>query len=320
VSKVSKASDAVIFAGKKNDLKVLLVKRKLPPFQNMWAFPSGPVEETTLKLSEDNIVPLSIRDIDGRDPRGKVISYPFLSYLDSEESVTPMNDALEAKFIPILEIEEMAFDHGAILCEALSKFYNFMPSHSPLLDISILPDLFVKSSPKSDLIFYGGSFNPWHEGHSKCLDLCIEKASNSSVIVVPDYSPWKSTTELATTCRYKSFLQIAKDNEERDVLVYPGFWGMEEVNPTVNWIGEVKSNSISLLVGADSFVNIYRWQDAEVLLSKLNSIYMVPRNYSQKDIKYGHTKISQINPQIEVVYLADHEYESVSSTEIRNRK
>ena len=35
-----------------------------------------------------------------------------------------MDDALEAEWVPLREVEALAFDHGAILCEALGHFWG----------------------------------------------------------------------------------------------------------------------------------------------------------------------------------------------------
>ena len=50
--------------------------------------------------------------------------------------------------------------------------------------IENLPEL----EKREELIFFGGSFNPWHAGHSNCLRLMDP---HKTIIVVPDHNPFK---------------------------------------------------------------------------------------------------------------------------------
>ena len=136
----NQASDSIVLTGSDEDLKVLLIKRRNDPYKNRWAFPGGFIEkgedahsaakrelfeETGLDLKGLTGIPLSKRQKKGRDPRGEVKSFPFLFYKAGLESVgiKGKDDALEADWVPLREVVELAFDHGAILCEALGFFW-----------------------------------------------------------------------------------------------------------------------------------------------------------------------------------------------------
>ena len=136
-----KASDSIVLTGSSEDLKVLLIKRKNDPYKGLWAFPGGFIddeeeaytaskrelfEETGLDLKGWKGVPLSRRKKKGRDPRGEIESFPFLFYREGLEKlkIEGRDDALEAKWFSLREIRELAFDHGAILCEALGYFWG----------------------------------------------------------------------------------------------------------------------------------------------------------------------------------------------------
>ena len=135
------ASDSIVLTGSHEDLKVLLIKRKNDPYRGLWAFPGGFIEkeeeayfaakrelleETGLDIKELIGLPLTKRKKKGRDPRGEVESFPFLFYKVGLEKmgVRGKDDALEARWVPLRNIEELAFDHGAILCEALGCFWG----------------------------------------------------------------------------------------------------------------------------------------------------------------------------------------------------
>lgn len=130
--KIAITTDAVIFSTLNNEKIVLLIKRKNNPFQGKWALPGGFLEEnetlengckreleeeTGLKLSDLNQV--GIYDAIGRDPRGRTLSVAFTKTIQKPEKVKGNDDAAEAKWIPLKELDNLAFDHRQIIADAL---------------------------------------------------------------------------------------------------------------------------------------------------------------------------------------------------------
>jgi len=115
------------------DNRILLIKRKNPPYKDFWAFPGGFVdygestedavirevfEETGLKTKVECL--LGVYSNPNRDPRGHVVSIVYiLKYI--EGSPKGSDDAKEAKFFSIEDIENMnlAFDHKFIFKDYL---------------------------------------------------------------------------------------------------------------------------------------------------------------------------------------------------------
>jgi len=124
--------DTVIYT----DAEVLMIKRKNPPFAGHWALPGGfidpgetpkqaaireLVEETGLEVSALNFV--GEYKTPGRDPRMEnVWSYAFSLRVDAKESVQAGDDASQAEWIPIKQLNKLklAFDHADIIKQALS--------------------------------------------------------------------------------------------------------------------------------------------------------------------------------------------------------
>ncbi|MBD3214803.1 MAG: NUDIX domain-containing protein [Candidatus Lokiarchaeota archaeon] len=114
--------------------KIVLVKRRFPPFQNHYALPGGYIqkkeslehavkrevkEETNLDVSI--IKKIGYYDDPNRDPRGKVHSTAYLCKIkDGDYQLKGKTDALSAEFIPTEELEKipLAFDHREILKDA----------------------------------------------------------------------------------------------------------------------------------------------------------------------------------------------------------
>jgi 8-oxo-dGTP diphosphatase len=108
--------------------KILLIRRKNPPYEGHWALPGGFIEywekaedAVIREVKEEANVDISVEGLlgvysePGRDPRGHVISICYIA--KGEGSAQGGSDAGDAKFFDLAEInyEELAFDHEKIL-------------------------------------------------------------------------------------------------------------------------------------------------------------------------------------------------------------
>ena len=114
--------------------RVLLVRRKNPPFAGMLALPGGFIEydqETLEKavvrevLEETGILTSVMRVIGvysrpDRDPRGHVVTTAFLLRRRGGE-LKAGDDAADADFYPLDTVPALAFDHAFILANALTN-------------------------------------------------------------------------------------------------------------------------------------------------------------------------------------------------------
>jgi 8-oxo-dGTP diphosphatase len=111
--------------------RVLLVRRKRPPFRGSWAFPGGFVEagetvedavarelfeETGLKARAFRM--LGVYSRPGRDPRGPTVSVAFVAE-GVPRAPKSGSDAAEAKWIALVPPRRLAFDHNEMLAHAL---------------------------------------------------------------------------------------------------------------------------------------------------------------------------------------------------------
>lgn len=130
--------DIIIFTIVEDDLKVLLVKRKIPPFKGMWAIPGGFVhidesldDAARRELQEET----SVSDVyleqlytfgdPHRDPRTRVITVVYFALVDSEQlNIQAATDAEEVRWFSMYKLPELAFDHKEILDYALERLRN----------------------------------------------------------------------------------------------------------------------------------------------------------------------------------------------------
>ncbi len=127
--------DVVIFTLRDDDLQVLLVRRRRPPQQGMWAIPGGSIgpDETleaaalrTLEeetgLAEVYLEQLYTFGHPGRDPRNRVITVAYFAVVPATNVVPrAADDADRVRWWSIYGLPSLAFDHPEILSYALTR-------------------------------------------------------------------------------------------------------------------------------------------------------------------------------------------------------
>jgi 8-oxo-dGTP diphosphatase len=127
--------DGVVFGFDDADLKLLLIKRKLEPYQGQWALPGGFVlvaegleEAVRRELADETGIKrlyleqlYSFGDPD-RDPRERVVSIAYYALVKlADHSVRAASDAQEVAWFPVAELPKLAFDHEKIVDVALRR-------------------------------------------------------------------------------------------------------------------------------------------------------------------------------------------------------
>ena len=164
-------------------------------------------------------------------------------------------------------------------------------------------------------VFYGGSFNPWHEGHRACLDLCPD----SPIIVVPDYNPWKDL-KAREEGPWDLIVDLYHELAGSPYSIYPGFLTCENVTPTVDWLPKINLENKYFLLGEDNFLKIHLWKNYQDLLNNLKGLYVCPRAADQKEIEIQSHRLRRDFPQLTISFQSHHDYEYYSSTHLRNKK
>ncbi len=125
-------TDVVVFTIRDKRLKLLLIQRGAEPYRGMWALPGGfldiddDLEECAKReLQEETGVSgvyleqLYTYGKPDRDPRERVISTAYYALIPSDRlQVKAASDASDAKWFPLDELPELAFDHNRIIKQA----------------------------------------------------------------------------------------------------------------------------------------------------------------------------------------------------------
>lgn len=120
-------TDAILISPAKT---VLLIERGREPYKGTWALPGGFIdmdeeldvacqreleEETGIKL--EGLKQFKAFGGVNRDPRHRTISVIFYCFTEAEIQPTAGDDAANARWFPIDDFPELAFDHRLILKE-----------------------------------------------------------------------------------------------------------------------------------------------------------------------------------------------------------
>lgn len=146
--------DIVIFTIQTGVLKVLLVKRKIPPFAGQFAIPGGFVHEDE-DLDQAGLRELreetGVSDVyleqlysfgkPDRDPRGRIITIAYFALISADRKLMAGSDAAQADWYSMDHLPSLAFDHGAILNYALERLRNKLEYTT--VGFQLLPEKFT---------------------------------------------------------------------------------------------------------------------------------------------------------------------------------
>ena len=133
--KPSVTVDIILFTLKDNELKVLLVKRKLEPFKDQWAIPGGfvKIKESLEEAAKRELVEeTGVRDIyleqlytfgdPERDPRTRVITVAYFALISSKNlKLKATTDVSDVKWFSAYNPPKLAFDHKKIMDYAIKR-------------------------------------------------------------------------------------------------------------------------------------------------------------------------------------------------------
>ena len=147
--------DCVIFGFQNGKIHVLLIKRAMEPFKNKWAIPGDlvyPDEDLAaaanrilVELTNLSMVDLHQAETFGnpnRHPQGRVITSAYMALIRiADFKATPASWAEEVKWQAIDELQELAFDHNAIIQSTYELLKKKMRTEPICFDL--LPERFT---------------------------------------------------------------------------------------------------------------------------------------------------------------------------------
>jgi len=149
--------DVLLFTVEEGELKIVLVKRNIPPFKDSWALPGGFVrifesleEAAERELKEEcNVEDVYLEQLFtfgeiNRDPRERVITVTYLALADYHKWILQSSgDAKESKLFPVSKLPKLAFDHAKIIAYGLDRLRSKLGYTN--IVFGILPEQFSLS-------------------------------------------------------------------------------------------------------------------------------------------------------------------------------
>lgn len=161
-------TDIVIFTIRQDELKVLLIKRALPPHRNQWALPGGFIkldesleEGAKRELQEETgVTGVYLEQLytfgrPDRDPRERVITVAYLVLIPANEpEIKAATDAEDVSWFGLKELPDLAFDHKRILKMAHERLvakldystiaFQFMPKDFTLSELQHVYEVILR--------------------------------------------------------------------------------------------------------------------------------------------------------------------------------
>ena len=132
--------DIVVMTITESDLRVLLIRRAIPPFRDSWALPGGFVrpdedldtaaarelaEETSISQEPGHLEQFGTYGHPDRDPRMRVVSVGYWAIVPDLPTPKGGSDAAYAELVPVAELESgrirLAFDHDRIVADGIAR-------------------------------------------------------------------------------------------------------------------------------------------------------------------------------------------------------
>lgn len=167
--KPSVTVDVLLFTIEDKELKILLVKRNVPPFKDSWALPGGFVrifesleEAAKRELKEESNVDnvyleqlFTFGDIN-RDPRERVITVTYLALADSKSwNLLASGDVKESKLFSLKKLPKLAFDHAKIIDYGLQRLraklgysnivFGLLPEEFTLTELQMVYEIILNN-------------------------------------------------------------------------------------------------------------------------------------------------------------------------------
>ncbi len=185
----------------------------------------------------------------------------------------------------------------------------------------------------SRIAFYGGSFDPCHNGHVQIANKLTELFALDEFIFIPAFHAPHKNDKKPTSAFHRYAMLCLATNDEAKIRVSKMELELPEKPYTIETLTKLKAEmpnaKIFFVMGADSWADITTWREWEKILTLVN-IIVVTR--PPIEIDFSHVtpiikaKIVDLRGKIEFeletedkIYITDAVSLEISATEIRNK-
>ncbi len=198
---------------------------------------------------------------------------------------------------------------------------------------------FDKVAKNRRVAFYGGSFDPLHDGHLMIARKLTEAFALDEFVFIPAFhAPHKKDKRPTSAFHRFAMLALATENETKLQVSTVELDAPEKpftVETQAKLINKLPDAEIYFVIGADSWVEITTWREWETVLKQTNIIVVTRPDYK---IEFSHVteeirerivdlrgqvsgqklEMKNLKPETKI-YFTDAVNLDVSATEIRRK-
>lgn len=174
---------------------------------------------------------------------------------------------------------------------------------------------------------FGGTFDPFHNGHLGLIHKIIELSLLDAIYLMPNYIPPHKPQPKASDQDRLNMIKMVCEHE-KNLLPLDYEIQKKSISYTYNTIRDLKNSifdhhAISLIVGMDSLINFNSWYHATDLIQEINLIVALRPHYSLNNLdQILQDKIVSINnfkpTQSSQILIIENNPIDLSSSEIRD--
>ena len=142
------------------------------------------------------------------------------------------------------------------------------------------------------IFFFGGTFDPPHNGHQTIVNYCLEKCDK--LILVPNKkSPHKKFHPSASTKQRKKMLSILFAHNKINICEFELKSAIDNYTYlTIDYLKKkYKSSDLTMILGNDQLLNLKNWKNVNYILSEVKILCFnrsVSKNIElSKSLKYN---------------------------------
>lgn len=176
---------------------------------------------------------------------------------------------------------------------------------------------------------YGGTFDPFHEGHLEVCEKSIRQLNLKKLLILPaSISPFKifrsnRYSNRERTNIIKNFIEKSRLKNKMRVSRYDidsekTCYSIDTLKNFVLNVSHKKNIKFYYIMGADSYLKIKKYKEWETLFT-LSYVVVVPRPKYTRKAKLFYNKESMKKFETKTIFLEGNGI-NISSTEIRRKK
>jgi len=157
-----------------------------------------------------------------------------------------------------------------------------------------------------NIAIFGGSFDPFHIGHEKIVNIVLKELNINKLFIVPTFlNPFKNSSFLDANTRLELLKDMYKNSNNIEIIDYEVKQKKKITSyETIKFLKNNYSiNKIYLVIGADNLNDVHLWYNFENLKNEVEFIV-----FSRDNISLKNNSIEFINFEL---------YETVSSSKLR---